>query len=149
MRQRVVGFEPDGLLLFEHGLLRLPGIQVGARQAEPDDGIVRHQRGDLFDSAIRFGSTMNYLYLKQVAKNQFEVPALRIEFAPDQPKTETIGLLAVKVWFNEVTNQADSDLYENRDDRYALLSWFTPEVIKDNSYGRSAQRRCSVWASRT
>ena len=58
MRHRVVGFEPDGLLVFEHGLLRLPGIQLGARQAEPDDGIVRHQRGDLFDSAIRFRSTM-------------------------------------------------------------------------------------------
>jgi hypothetical protein len=49
MGRRVVGFEPDGLLVFEHGLLRLPGIQVGARQAEPDDGIVRHQRGDRFE----------------------------------------------------------------------------------------------------
>ena len=71
----------------------------------------------------------NYLYLKQVGKNQFELPALRIEFAPDGP--ETIGCLSVKILFNEVTAQADSDLYEHRDDRYALLSWCTnaPESI--------------------
>jgi hypothetical protein len=83
----------------------------------------------------------NYLYLKQVGKNQFELPALRIEFVPDGP--ERIGCLSVKIWFNEVTNQADSDLYENRDDRYALLSWFTnpPELMKDPSYMRSAQNR--------
>ena len=76
----------------------------------------------------------NYVYLKQVGKNQFELPALRIEFAPDGP--ETIGCLSVKVYFNEVTNQADSDLYEHRDDRYALLSWCTnpPESMKDTSY---------------
>jgi hypothetical protein len=47
MRRRVVGSEPGGVLEFEHGLLRWPGIQVGARQAEPDEGIVRPQRGDL------------------------------------------------------------------------------------------------------
>jgi hypothetical protein len=47
MRRRAVAFEPGGFLVFEHGLLRWPGIQVGARQAEPADGIVRHQRGDL------------------------------------------------------------------------------------------------------
>jgi hypothetical protein len=76
----------------------------------------------------------NYLYLKQVGRNQFELPALRIEFAPDGP--ETIGCLSVKVYFNEVTNQADSDLYEHRDDRYALLSWYTnpPELMKETSY---------------
>ena len=83
----------------------------------------------------------NYLYLEQVGKNQFRLPALRIEFAPDGP--ETIGGLALKVWFNEVTNQFDSDLYENRDDRYALLSWFTnpPELLKDTSFMRSAHNR--------
>jgi hypothetical protein len=87
----------------------------------------------------------NYLYLMQVGKNQFELPALRIEFvpaaSPDAP--ERIGLLALKVWFNEVTNQADSDLYENRDDRYALVSWCSnpPELLKDTSYRRNAQNR--------
>jgi hypothetical protein len=76
----------------------------------------------------------NYLYLKQVGKNQFELPALRIEFAPDGP--ETIGCLSVKIWFNEVTNYTDSGLYEHRDDRYALVSWCTnpPELMKDTSY---------------
>ena len=83
----------------------------------------------------------NYLYLKQVGKNQFELPALRIEFAPEGP--ETIGCLSVKIWFNEVTHQFDSDLYENRDDRYALVSWCTnpPELLKDTSYRRSAHNR--------
>jgi hypothetical protein len=76
----------------------------------------------------------NYIYLKQVGRNQFELPALRIEFAPDG--SETIGCLSVKVWFNEVTNYTDSDLYEHRDDRYALVSWCTnpPELMKDTSY---------------
>jgi hypothetical protein len=84
----------------------------------------------------------NYIYLKQVGKNQFELPALRIEFAPDGP--DTIGCLSVKVWFNEVTYWADSDLYEHRDDRYALLSWCTnpPELMKDTSYkSRFAENR--------
>jgi len=84
----------------------------------------------------------NYVYLKQVGRNQFEVPALRIEFAPDGP--DTIGCLSVKVYFNEVTNQADSDLYEHRDDRYALLSWCTnpPELMKETSYkARFAENR--------
>jgi hypothetical protein len=76
----------------------------------------------------------NYIYLKQVGKNQFELPALRIEFTPEGP--ETIGCVSVKILFNEVTNQADSDLYEHRDDRYALLSWCTnpPELMKDSMY---------------
>jgi hypothetical protein len=76
----------------------------------------------------------NYIYLKQVGKNQFELPALRIEFAPNGP--ETIGCLSVKIWFNEVTNYTDSALYEHRDDRYALVSWCTnpPELMKDTTY---------------
>jgi hypothetical protein len=84
----------------------------------------------------------NYIYLKQVGRNQFELPALRIEFAPDGP--EAIGCLSVKILFNEVTAQADSDLYEHRDDRYALLSWCTkaPELMKDTPYkARFGQNR--------
>ena len=81
----------------------------------------------------------NYIYLKQVGRNQFELPALRIEFAPDGP--DAIGCLSVKVWFNEVTNYSDSALYEHRDDRYALVSWCTnpPELMKDTSYNYKAR----------
>ena len=77
------------------------------------------------------------IYLKQVGKNQFELPALRIEFAPAPPGgPDAIGCLSVKVWFNEVTNYSDSLLYERGDDRYALLSWCTspPESFRDTSY---------------
>jgi hypothetical protein len=84
----------------------------------------------------------NYIYLKQMGRNQFELPALRIEFARDGP--ETIGCLSVKILLNEVTAQADSDLYEHRDDRYALLSWCTnpPELMKDTPYkARFGQNR--------
>ena len=67
------------------------------------------------------------LYLKQVSKNQFELPALKIEFATNQ-----IGgplYLGLKVWFNELTNQEDSPYYasEHVPDRYALLSYCTNE----------------------
>lgn len=67
------------------------------------------------------------LYLKQVGTNQFELPALRIEFS-----SKEIGgplYLSLKVWFNELTNLEDSPYYasEHVADRYALLSYCTNE----------------------
>ena len=65
------------------------------------------------------------LCLKQVGKNQFELPALNIEFS-----SEELGgplYLTLKVWFNELTNRYDSTFYENVPDRYALLSYCTKE----------------------
>jgi hypothetical protein len=65
------------------------------------------------------------LYLKQVGKNQFELPALKIEFS-----SEELGgplYMSLKAWFNELTNQGDSFYYENPPDRYALLSYCTKE----------------------
>lgn len=67
------------------------------------------------------------LYLKQVGRNRFEVPALKIEFS-----SEEVGgplYVALKVWFNELTNQEDSSFYESAHlaDRYALLSYCTKE----------------------
>jgi len=67
------------------------------------------------------------LYLKQVGKNQFELPAMKIEFS-----SQEIGgplYLALKVWFNELTNQEDALYYasEYLTDRYALLSYCTKE----------------------
>jgi hypothetical protein len=65
---------------------------------------------------------MYRVYLKQVAKNQFELPPLKIEF----PAGELV-CLSVKVWFNEVTNANDSPFYQpdHLDDRYSLLSYCT------------------------
>jgi hypothetical protein len=67
------------------------------------------------------------LYLREVGKNRFELPALTIEFY-----SKEIGgplYLALKAWFNELTNQEDSPYYESDSlpDRYALLSYCTDE----------------------
>jgi len=65
------------------------------------------------------------LYLKQVGKNQFELPALKIEFS-----SKELGgplYMTLKVWFNELTNQFDSVVYEHLPDRYALVSYCTKE----------------------
>jgi hypothetical protein len=67
------------------------------------------------------------LYLKRAGTNQFELPALKIEFS-----SEEVGgplYVALKVWFNELTNQEDSPYYESAHvaDRYALLSYCTKE----------------------
>lgn len=64
--------------------------------------------------------------LAPVAKNQFELAPLKIEF----PKGEAGPLLcmSVKAWFNEVTNQYDSMYYQNLDDRYALVSYRSREA---------------------
>ena len=63
------------------------------------------------------------LYLKQVGKNKFELPAVKIEFS-----SKELGgplYLTAKVWFNELTNQYDSPFYEHVRDRYALVSYCT------------------------
>ena len=80
------------------------------------------------------GEPWSYIYLKQVGKNQFELPALRIEF--DLAEPGDIGCMSLKIWFNEVTNYYDSGLYVNNDDRYALVAWTTipPKQSKDTSY---------------
>ncbi len=65
------------------------------------------------------------LYLKQVEKDRFELPAVKIEFS-----SKVLGgplYLTAKVWFNELTNQYDSPFYENVADRYALVSYCTNE----------------------
>jgi hypothetical protein len=65
------------------------------------------------------------LFLKQVGKNRFELPALKIEFS-----SKELGgplYMSIKAWFNELTNQGDSFYYENLPDRYALLSYCTKE----------------------
>lgn len=65
------------------------------------------------------------IYLKEVGKNKFELPALQIEFS-----TRELGgplYLNLKAWFNELSNQGDSFYYENLKDRYALLSYCTKE----------------------
>lgn len=67
------------------------------------------------------------LYLKQLGKNQFELPAAKIEYS-----SEALGgplYLSVKAWFNELTNQEDSPCYENVPDRYALLSYCTKSPV--------------------
>lgn len=65
------------------------------------------------------------LYLRQTAKNQFELPALKIEHSA--AKAGGPLYLSIKVWFNELTNQQDSPYYANLPDRYALLTYCTDE----------------------
>ena len=36
--------------------------------------------------------------------------------------------MSLKLWFNEVSNTYDGDLYLHRDDRYALLSWCSSDA---------------------
>jgi hypothetical protein len=65
------------------------------------------------------------IYLKQLGKNRFELPALKIEFS-----SKELGgpvYMTIKAWFNELTNEYDSRFYENLPDRYALLSYCTKE----------------------
>jgi hypothetical protein len=62
-----------------------------------------------------------YIYLSEVAKNQFELGPLKIEVSGNQQNV--LLCLSIKVWFNEVTNQYDGLYYENLDDRYALVSY--------------------------
>jgi hypothetical protein len=75
------------------------------------------------------------LHLRQIAKNAFEFPALRIEFSPS-----ALGgplYLAVKAWFNELTSQQELPYYENLPDRYALLTYCTNE--NDDPSGQNAR----------
>lgn len=67
------------------------------------------------------------LYLKPAGKNRFELPAMRIEFSTNELGSPLY--LALKVWFNELTNQEDSPYYEgdHLEDRYALLSYCSNE----------------------
>jgi hypothetical protein len=65
------------------------------------------------------------LNLKQVGKNQFELPALKIEYS-----SQVFGgplYLTLKVWFNEVSTE-DVFFYQDRQDRYALLTYCTDEA---------------------
>jgi hypothetical protein len=61
------------------------------------------------------------ILLKQVGKDQFELPATKFEFSPTYPGQ--IFCIAIKAWFNQLTNQEDGGYYKNLPDRYALLSY--------------------------
>jgi hypothetical protein len=61
----------------------------------------------------------HHLELREVAKNRFALPALRIE------SRATLLCLSIKVWFKEVGNQHDGLFYERLDDRYALVAFAT------------------------
>ena len=75
-------------------------------------------------NGVEQGDIYNVIELRQVAKNQFELPRIRVEFSK-----EGSGhfCAVVKVWFNEVTNKYDSPFYENVDDRYALVTFCTSD----------------------
>src|SRR6267143_2330487 len=49
MGGRVVGLEPDGLLVLEDGALGLPRVEIGAGQTKADDRVVRHQLGHFLE----------------------------------------------------------------------------------------------------
>jgi hypothetical protein len=66
------------------------------------------------------------LRLKQAGKNQFELPAMKIEF----PSRDQGGPLyfAIRPFFNEVTVQQDSLFFAHPDDWGALLTYCTDET---------------------
>jgi hypothetical protein len=66
------------------------------------------------------------LYLKQVGKNQFELPELKLEYSNESATGPVY--LTIKAWFNEASNQGDVPFYENHADRYALLTYCTNEA---------------------
>jgi hypothetical protein len=82
-----------------------------------------HLEGIRINGVVPKGS---YLYLKQVGKNRFELPALEIEYSK-----EAVGgplYLGLKVWFDGISNQGDPFYYQNLPDRYALLTYCTNEA---------------------
>jgi hypothetical protein len=93
-------------------------------------------------NGAKSNSTFMYIDLKRVAKNQFELPPLKIEFSTNEPG----GLLCVsiKVWFSEVSNQYDSMFYQNLDDRYALVAWCTGPTESSEARSRFKQNRVAT-----
>jgi hypothetical protein len=66
------------------------------------------------------------IHLRQVGTNRFQLPALKIQYS-----REAMGgplYLALKVWFNDISNQGDPFFYQNLPDRYALLTYCTDET---------------------
>jgi hypothetical protein len=90
-------------------------------------------------NGARSNSTFSYIDLKPVAKNQFELPSLKIEFDTNAPGA--LLCLSVKVWFSEVSNQYDSLFYKNTDDRYALVTWCSSSPDSSSARSRFRQNR--------
>jgi len=62
MRRRVVGLQADGFSILRDGALGLSRIQIRAREAKADDGIVGHQVEDFLElgDAIRLSHTRGH-----------------------------------------------------------------------------------------
>lgn len=87
-------------------------------------------------------SSWKRIYLKQVARNEFELPDVKVEFTPG--RGDEILCVSVKAWLNEATNQYDGMYYQHLDDRYALLSWCSrpPEAFAQTEFkARFGQNR--------
>ncbi len=66
------------------------------------------------------------IHLRQVGTNRFGLPTLKIQYS-----REAMGgplYLALKIWFNDISNQGDPFFYQNLPDRYALLTYCTDET---------------------
>lgn len=112
LSQQTLVFEPTredftvGMAVFS--VMQLPSVNL---------------EGVRINGAVPTGS---YLYLKQVGKNRFELPALKIEYSKDAAGGPLY--LALKVWFEGISNQGDPFYYEKLPDRYALLTYCTNEA---------------------
>jgi hypothetical protein len=93
-------------------------------------------------NGTRSNSTFSHIDLKPVAKNQFELPSLKIEFDTNAPGA--LLCLSVKVWFSEVSNQYDSLFYKNTDDRYALVAWCSSSPDSSPARSRFKQNRVAT-----
>ncbi len=104
---------------FTVGTVVFTVIQLDA--AHPERGAVHPAAARINDVAPK-GTT---LYLKRAGKNQFELPALKIQYSREDSGGPIY--LALKVWFDGISNQDDPFYYQNHPDRYALLTYCTNE----------------------
>jgi hypothetical protein len=88
-----------------------------------------HPQNISIETAQPMHGDINFIYLKQIGKNQFELPAITLDLPQNDPKA--FLCLSLKLYFNEITNMYDSDIYEKRDDRYSMISYVqgTPEPV--------------------
>ena len=83
--------------------------------------------------------------LDQLATNQFELPALKLE-SSTSPRGGQL-CLSLKAWFNEVSTQYDALYYENGVDRYALIAWcMNPHLLSPTVAARFTQNRVATAA---
>lgn len=94
------------------------------------------RRGNVSPDGVWF-----YVSLRQIATNEFELPALKMEFRDGE---KGLFCISLKAWFNELSNQYDGLFYKNLDDRYALISYCTKAPDDSPARSRFKQNRLAT-----